>query len=138
MTERWFGEGLRFSCQRCGTCCTGEPGYVFVEDREVEAIASFLGRGAFSFRARYTRPAEGRVSLIEEKDGGCVFHSAEGCRIYPVRPRQCRTFPFWLDIVRRRASWAEAARECPGMDRGKLHSADEIERLVDVRIRREG
>lgn len=133
-TEWWFGEGLRFACTRCGACCTGEPGYVFVDDREVRAVAAFVGVEESSFRAEHTRPAEGRVSLNEEPDGGCVFHSAEGCLIYPVRPRQCRTFPFWLDVVRKRENWVEAGRECPGIGRGRLYGAAEIMRLIADRM----
>lgn len=27
-------------------------------------------------------------------NGACIFLDANGCRIYPHRPRQCRTFPY--------------------------------------------
>src|SRR5438105_3224904 len=29
-SEPWYQDGLRFSCTRCGHCCTGEPGFVWV------------------------------------------------------------------------------------------------------------
>ncbi len=100
-------------------------------------MAEYLGTGKSSFRRRYTRPAAGRVSLREKKDGGCVFHSDEGCRVYRARPLQCRTFPFWLSVVRRRESWDAAARECPGMGRGRFYRTAEIVELIAGRMKRE-
>ncbi len=43
MSEPWFEDGLRFRCTRCGNCCTGAPGYVWVNDEELSAIADFRG-----------------------------------------------------------------------------------------------
>ena len=31
MAEPWYRDGLRFECTRCGHCCTGAPGYVWVD-----------------------------------------------------------------------------------------------------------
>jgi hypothetical protein len=134
-SDAWYEEGLQFSCRRCGSCCTGEPGYVFLGQEEGAAIADFLGLGEETFREVYARKALGRWSLSEEKDGRCVFFTAEGCRIYAVRPRQCRTFPFWAWHLSRPASWDEAARECPGMGKGKLHSREEIKGKLSGRRR---
>ena len=43
MSEPWFKDGLRFTCTRCGKCCTGPPGFVWVNDEEVAAIAEYIG-----------------------------------------------------------------------------------------------
>jgi len=39
----WYAHGLHFECTRCGDCCRGAPGYVWVREEEVERIARFLG-----------------------------------------------------------------------------------------------
>jgi Fe-S-cluster containining protein len=39
---------------------------------------------------------------------------------------QCRTWPFWQEVVESQESWKEAASECPGINAGTLHSADDI------------
>ena len=39
----WYAAGLRFRCRRCGACCTGAPGYVWLEPADVAAIAPSLG-----------------------------------------------------------------------------------------------
>jgi len=37
------------------------------------------------------------LQLREKSDGSCFFQAGDGrCRIYPVRPLICRTYPFWL------------------------------------------
>ena len=133
-TSPWYREGLRFSCRQCGACCTGDPGYVFLRRGEGAAIAASLGMKEKEFRRVFTRKAGGRTSLMEESDGRCVFYE-EGCRIYAVRPVQCRTFPFWFWNLARRENWETLARDCPGMDRGRRYSREEIEERLAKRIR---
>jgi Fe-S-cluster containining protein len=126
-TEAWYREGLRFSCQRCGACCTGEPGYVYLRRGEAAAIAGFLGISEEEFALAYTRRAGFCASLTEEEDGRCVFFVDRRCVIYTVRPHQCRTFPFWPALLASPKDWEEGARECPGMGTGPLHSCRSIE-----------
>jgi Fe-S-cluster containining protein len=52
-----------------------------------------------------------------------------GCRIYPVRPLQCRTWPFWTINLKSPAYLALAAETCPGINSGRQYSFDEIEQL---------
>jgi len=127
-TIPWYANGLRFSCQRCGSCCTGAPGYVWLQSEEATAIAARLGMESAGFISRYARRVDGGLSLREEADGRCVlFESGSGCRAYEVRPRQCRTWPFWARIVATRAAWEREAADCPGMGVGELVGQDEID-----------
>ncbi len=51
-------------------------------------------------------------------NGRCEFLGNDNrCRIYAVRPRQCRTYPFWPELMTPGAWRAEAAR-CEGIGRG--------------------
>src|SRR5262249_1390597 len=43
MSEPWYQDGLRFECTRCGKCCSGFPGFVWVSEAELQAIADFRG-----------------------------------------------------------------------------------------------
>jgi Fe-S-cluster containining protein len=127
----WYDEGLRFRCTRCGKCCTGAPGFVWVNDEEVEAIADFLGELRDRFIALYTRKLARGRSLRERANGDCIFYAAgEGCTVYPVRPRQCRTWPFWESNVRTAETWEDTCRICPGSGEGDLIPAEEITRRV--------
>ena len=40
----WYRYGLSFECTQCGNCCTGGPGFVWVEEEEIRAIADFLDK----------------------------------------------------------------------------------------------
>lgn len=126
--QPWYREGLRFECTRCGHCCGGGPGTVRVSDAEIEALARHLGLSEEEFRGRYTRLFRRDLIILQEKPNhDCVFFAGEsGCQVYPVRPRQCRTWPFWEVNLRSPQSWEDAARGCPGIHRGPLHSAELI------------
>src|SRR5947207_15953509 len=96
MSEPWYQDGLHFSCTRCGKCCTGEPGYVWVNDEELAAIALRRGEPVEQVEQVLTRPVGKKRTLREQANGDCVFYDREqGCTIYDIRPRQCRTWPFW-------------------------------------------
>jgi Fe-S-cluster containining protein len=85
-----------FRCQRCGTCCR-VLGYVALAAGEPEAVAAFLGMDVYAFTDAYTRLTWNRrdLSLTEREDGGCIFLQADNtCRIQPVKPAQCKGFPF--------------------------------------------
>lgn len=125
-SKRWYREGLSFSCTRCGDCCTGAPGYVWVEREEIEALAGFLGLSIDKFGERYLRKVSGRYCLVEKPGGDCVFFDG-GCTVYPARPTQCRTFPFWRSHLKSQRAWDEVAGECPGIGQGKLYRVEEIE-----------
>jgi uncharacterized protein len=131
MCEPWYQDGLRFECTRCGKCCTGAPGFVWVTDAEVEAIAEFRGELIEEVLGLYTRLADNRRTLREKANGDCVFYDREaGCTVYPVRPQQCRTWPFWESNVAAEADWERTKKECPGAGHGQLIPAEEITRRV--------
>jgi hypothetical protein len=127
----WYEDGLRFECTRCGACCGGEPGYVWVTDEEIAAMAEHLGIPVERFTRDYCRRAFWRISLRERRNGDCAMLTEEGCAVYPVRPEQCRTWPFWPDNIIRRGRWIEVRERCPGAGRGKLYSRDRIDRIAD-------
>jgi uncharacterized protein len=118
----WYREGLRFTCTGCGDCCTGEPGAVWVNDEEIGRLAAFLGLEPAELEARFVRRLGARKSLFERFDGDCVFFDPESrrCRVYPARPVQCRTWPFWPDNLESEAAWRETEAACPGSGRGEL------------------
>ncbi len=133
MSQPWYADGLRFKCTRCGKCCTGEPGVVWVNDDELTDIAEFRGEPAEQVEGLYTRRIGLRRTLRERANGDCVFWDREaGCTIYKVRPRQCRTWPFWESHVETPAAWEKLQGACPGAGRGDLIPAEEITRRIRV------
>jgi Fe-S-cluster containining protein len=123
----WYRDGLSFECTRCGACCTGAPGYVWVSTEEIEALARFHGETVDQFSARFVRQVGSRFSLIERPGGDCIFWDAKaGCTVYPARPVQCRTWPFWPENVETPQDWKHITQICPGSGHGRLYTVDEI------------
>ncbi|MCK5836921.1 MAG: YkgJ family cysteine cluster protein [Desulfobacula sp.] len=85
----------QFKCLKCGACCR-QDGYVRLKKNEPDIIASFLKMDVYQFIETFTILTKDRqaLSLIEKKDGACIFLTSQGCRINDVKPEQCLEFPF--------------------------------------------
>jgi Fe-S-cluster containining protein len=150
--EPWYAEGLRFACTQCGNCCTGKPGFVWIEEDEIARLAELLSLSIDRTVEKYCRRIGGRISLKENfnpRGGGydCVFlkeippaaasaagevaHSRRVCSIYSARPAQCRAWPFWDSNLASLEAWQFAGQRCPGIGRGELHARDKIEAARD-------
>ncbi len=125
----WYRDGLRFECTQCGACCSGEPGYVWVEPSEIEAMAGEMGIDVEVFEKKFVRTVGKSQSLTEYPDGDCILldPKTRKCTVYHSRPIQCRTWPFWDSTVAKRKDWKETCEVCPGAGTGRLYSWEEIE-----------
>jgi len=103
------------ACKTCeGNCCIGESGYIWVSPKEIEEISKFLNIDTEFFKQNFLIKVGYKYSIKERpyKNGfACIFFN-NGCTIYPVRPKQCRTFPFW-DYYKDKIE--ELKKECPGI-----------------------
>lgn len=133
--QAWYFGGLGFECQGCGHCCSGpDEGYIWVTRREIELIADFLKISIGRLRHEYLKRVGFRTSILEEPTNkNCVFlektGEGAGCKIYEVRPSQCRSWPFWPNNLASTAAWNRAASKCAGVNRGSVHSFEEIEKI---------
>lgn len=136
MNEAWYSDGLRFRCTRCGNCCTGTPGFVWIDEKELRQLAAYRNESPEQVVAAYTRKEHRGLTLREKSNGDCVFYDRQlGCTVYEVRPRQCRTWPFWESTVRDPEAWQQTCKVCPGAGSGELISAEEITRRVrEIRL----
>ena len=89
-----------------------------VSEAEVKQIAAFLGMPEDDFVADETEVAPDRKSLMlkSRPDGSCAYLTPDNlCRINPVKPDKCRTFP---------SEWTnpDSAEVCPelGAQRGTV------------------
>ncbi len=122
-SKPWYAEGLRFECQPdCGNCCVnhGDYDYVYFDGDDLQQLARFLKLTVAEFEERYTELDEGHRVLRMDQPA-CPFLEGTRCTVYPVRPTQCRTFPFWDNNLATRASWKRLRQFCPGIDRGATH-----------------
>jgi Fe-S-cluster containining protein len=147
----WYAQGLEFTCTQCGNCCTGGPGFVWISDEEVQRLAIFLKITPEQAADKYCRDIANLRSLKEVKNAAgnydCIFLTEtpaapradgkvslpkRGCAIYPVRPLQCRTWPFWPENLRDRKTWDKVAKRCHGMNNGRVFSLKQIETIRDA------
>jgi len=137
----FYAQGLLFSCTRCSACCRFESGFVFLSEKDASLLSTALNMEFMSFTETYCRwiPAENgefQLSLKEKSNYDCIFWAkgaVEGCTVYDQRPLQCRAFPFWPSIVDNKSNWETAARDCPGMGKGKFHSRDSVKEWLFAR-----
>ena len=130
---KWYISGLRFSCTKCGNCCTGDPGYVWVTRDEIARISASLGQADGWLKKQHLRRVGLRYSLTEKPNGDCTFLTRRGgtktCSVYAARPLQCRTWPFWSQNLRSPDTWNGAHVKCPGINTGCRYRFEEIEAI---------
>jgi hypothetical protein len=129
MPKPWYWAGLSFQCTACGKCCSGQPGYVWVDQEEIQRMAQAMQLTEEEFRKRYVRRVGSRYSLKEYPDGDCILLDPKErhCLVYAARPIQCRTWPFWSSNLKSPESWQETCEICPGAGKGSLYSLEQIE-----------
>ena len=100
-----------FRCRCCGACCRIKDGIVRVSDAEIARIAAFLGMPEADFIANESEVAPDWKSLVlkSRADGACAYLTPGNlCRINPVKPDKCRTFPLeWTN--------PDSAEVCPSV-----------------------
>jgi len=112
--------GLRFTCQRgCINCCD-QDGYVYLTEDDVRGAAKFVRMSARAFEKKYIYRTRHQRRFRKPRDKQCPFLESNGCSIHPAKPTQCRTFPFWPELVENREEWNNAGRFCPGIGKGPL------------------
>lgn len=129
--EPFYKDGLNFGCARCSFCCGHSPGFVYLSKRDLYALCSYFKMTVTQFVQKYCRWADYYygtqvLALMEQKNYDCILWN-KGCTAYEARPVQCATWPFWSWMIEDRKTWNECAQECPGMNKGRLWSFEEIE-----------
>ena len=131
MSKEFWHSGLRFSCQQCSDCCRHAPGFVFLSKLDLKKLILFLKLDFSLFYSKYLKQVDIgtgiSLSLIEKPNHDCIFWEAGGCTIYPARPIQCNTYPFWESIIENEEKWKAEATDCPGIETGSLKDRSSIE-----------
>lgn len=110
-----------------------------LSEEEAGKIAEFLGLTEIEFLEKFVEVPENENTfhLKSHPNGDCIFLADDRCSIYPARPLQCRTFPFWPENLKSRYRWQITATVCPGINRGRLYGKAEIEDIVELMKRRQ-
>ncbi|HXG32019.1 MAG TPA: YkgJ family cysteine cluster protein [Bryobacteraceae bacterium] len=111
---------FRFECQAGCTACCRASGFVYLTEEDLRRAAAWLKMSPEEFEARYVYRTRRRLRLRKSGDSPCPFLRDGGCAIHPVKPTQCRAYPFWPELVETRAAWRQAGEQCPGIGQGPL------------------
>lgn len=131
--SEFYEKGLRFQCQGSGNCCTshGEFGFVFLTIDDRRRFAKHLKLSTAAFTRKYCDLKDGVWHLKEDKKNpDCMFLANKRCSVYEARPTQCRTWPFWPEVMNAKSWGKEVASFCPGVGKGQLWSKTEIEKIM--------
>jgi hypothetical protein len=131
MNKPFWSDGIRFECQGTGRCCVSRDGYGYVymtlDDRR--RMARVLGLSTSAFTRKHCDQTDGHFHL-KSVEGPCEFLEGKSCGVYEGRPAQCRTWPFWPENMNARTWNRDVKAFCPGVGKGRLYSAVEIEKLL--------
>lgn len=133
-------EGLHFECNGCSQCCRFEGGVVLLSEHDLNLLAQWAELTPDQFIQVYCRwllDNEGNKYLAlrdKSNSGDCIFWDASipGCQAYTARPTQCRTYPFWTNIMTCKERWDLEKHDCPGINCGPLHTKKEMQEQLSL------
>ncbi len=111
---------MRFECQPGCTACCQQKGFVYLTEADLVRIAEFLRMTPERFEQRYVYRTRNLRRLRTPRAAQCHFLKEGGCSIHPVKPTQCRIFPFWPELVENDKKWHKTGGWCPGIGKGEL------------------
>ena len=137
MSDSFYKDGLSFECTQCSACCRFDPGFVFLSLNDVIRLSEYKKLSKDLFIQKFCRIVSmgenKRLSLKEEKNFDCIFWSNGGCEVYEARPLQCRSYPFGRPFLVSSEAWNREAENCPGMNKGEIHSKKVIDEWLKKR-----
>lgn len=127
---------IRFACTSCGRCCLGHADENIIElvEGEIEKISAYLRIEQADFIKKYGAEQDNLdIGITINRQGCCVFLKENNhCAIYKVRPHQCRTYPYWPEIMASESAWFAEADRCEGINVGDVVSIAHIEKQLVV------
>ncbi len=126
MAEWLKKENIRFECQPdCFKCCL-KPGAIFFDADDIRRISKFLNCSPTKLKSDYLENEDGQWLINVDADNPCPFLNRQGCSIHAAKPEQCRTYPFWREILSSKKRWVSEAELCPGIGLGPMVSPETV------------
>ena len=111
---------IRFTCQPgCIKCCD-QDGMVYLSEDDISRAAKFVNLSKAQFEKKYVYRTAHQRRFRKPRERQCPFLESSGCSIHPAKPTQCRTFPFWPELLEDVREWKRTAKYCPGIGKGEL------------------
>lgn len=135
----WWEAGVRFECQGSGKCCVsrGEYGFVYMTLKDRKRMAKVLGQPLTKFTEKYCAKTDGVHHLIDGDGPDCLFLINGKCSVYEGRPDQCRSWPFWPEVMTAKRWKKDVEAFCPGVGKGRIWKAEEIRSIIEAQTKSE-
>ena len=135
MENKFYSQGLNFTCARCSHCCRHEPGYVYLSQIDLTNLCQCFNLEEQEFIDKYCRwvpyyDGSEVLCLREKENYDCILWDIH-CQAYGGRPIQCSTYPFWTWILESEGTWIQESKDCPGINKGQHWSCEQIQANVD-------
>lgn len=125
LSKYFYSEGIRFKCQECGCCCDIIDGVVYLTSKDLRNLSVFFNLDLEYFKSKYTTITEEGLTVIKDTHPSkCRFQQNNKCSVYPVRPTQCRLYPFWSTLMKNEIIFSK--EKCPGIGKGELVDFNKI------------
>lgn len=115
---------IQFACQPGCTKCCEQQGFVYLTEADILRLADYLGMKPAAFEKQYVFRTRNKRRLRVPRHAQCSFLKSDGCAVHPAKPTQCRTFPWWPELVGSAREWHKTAKWCPGIGKGQLISIE--------------
>jgi Fe-S-cluster containining protein len=111
---------MRFECQPgCNACCE-QQGFVYLTEDDILRLAAYLRLSPADFEKRHVYRTRNQRRLRVPRYTQCSFLVEGRCGVHEAKPTQCRTFPFWPELIESRRKWYSTGNWCPGIGKGEL------------------
>lgn len=134
-------DGYQFQCQGSGKCCVshGEFGHVYMSKSDRVRMAKSLNLRLTDFTKKFCERTKNGLWRLKEVSNHpeCLFLIDNKCSVYEGRPTQCRTWPWWPEVMNARSWTKEVESFCPGVKKGKRWSPEEIQEQLQDQINSE-
>jgi len=132
--ENWWKNGVAFSCKQCAKCCSARDGmsYVYVNTSERRLLADNLRLSLAVFTKKYSLREPNGQWHLRFVNGSCIFLQNNKCTVHQVKPTQCRTWPFWNEVMESKAEYTRQVLDfCPGSNvKQPIVSASDIKQQI--------
>ena len=132
--RNWWKDGIPFSCTQCGKCChiRNDMAFVFLNKSERKRLAITKNMSLEKFERTYCLQNKNQDWILKFKSGRCVFLKGKKCSVNTAKPTQCRTWPFWPELlVDKKTFKKEVIDFCPGSrKKTPIVSAKEIKKQI--------
>lgn len=133
-SKKWWADGVQFECQGSGKCCVshGQYGYVYLTLQDRRQMAAALNISTPKFTKTHCVKVDGLWRLQESGSSDCRFLVKKKCSVYEARPMQCRTWPWWPEVMSPKAWSRDVAQFCPGVGKGRTWTEAEIDATLKI------